>query len=247
MSIQCAVQAGRIQLNTSLAMAVAMYTFSIYSIRPITLIFGANSSGKSSVLHGLLLARHALDTGELDATRTEIGGDSVDLGGFRQYLHRRDMSRRVEWTAELNVAALRGQARRLLDKEKAVKVTVSFGVPLDDKGQPLPNERPWLISYEVESGGRVVVRLSRRPDGTMHVDRLDRETLQPLIEGVILSHTTTEQVDAADMAGLQTAVERLIPELRFAAQGFLPNRLLGEQSFFFFFFFLYLLGSVTYC
>lgn len=198
-------------------------------IRPITLIFGANSSGKSSVLHGLLLARHALDTGELDATRTEIGGDSVDLGGFRQYLHRRDMSRRVEWTAELNVAALRGQARRLLDKEKAVKVTVSFGVPLDDKGQPLPNERPWLISYEVESGGRVVVRLSRRPDGTMHVDRLDRETLQPLIEGVILSHTTTEQVDAADMAGLQKAVEGLIPELRFAAQGFLPNRLLGEQ------------------
>jgi hypothetical protein len=35
-------------------------------IRPWTLIFGANSSGKSSVLHGLLLARHAMDTGELE-------------------------------------------------------------------------------------------------------------------------------------------------------------------------------------
>ena len=200
-------------------------------IRPITLIFGANSSGKSSVLHGLLLARHALDSGELDVSRTEIGGDSVDLGGFRQYLHRRDMSRRVEWAAELNAGALRGQARRLLGREKAVKVTVSFGLPLDDHGQPLPNERPWLISYEVESGGRVVVRLSRRPDGTMHVDRLDRETLQPLIEGVVTINTTTERIaDETEMVALQKAVEGdVIPNLRFAAQGFLPGHLLGEQ------------------
>src|SRR5437016_751663 len=28
-------------------------------IRPLTLVFGANSSGKSSLLHGLLLGRHA--------------------------------------------------------------------------------------------------------------------------------------------------------------------------------------------
>jgi AAA15 family ATPase/GTPase len=34
-------------------------------IRPLTLIFGANSSGKSSLIHGLLLARHAMETGEL--------------------------------------------------------------------------------------------------------------------------------------------------------------------------------------
>ncbi len=40
-------------------------------IRPLTLIFGANSSGKSSIIHGLLLARHALDTGEVDVSRTE--------------------------------------------------------------------------------------------------------------------------------------------------------------------------------
>jgi hypothetical protein len=199
-------------------------------IRPITLIFGANSAGKSSVLHGFLLARHAVDTGQLDVSRTEIGGDSVDLGGFRQYLHRCDMSRRVEWTAELNAGALRGQARQLLDKTSTAKVTVSFGVPLDDHGQPLPNERPWLISYEVESAERVVVRLSRRPDGTMHVDRLERETLQPLINGVILSNTTTVRVDpTTEMAGLQKAVEELIPTLRFGAQGFLPGRLLGEQ------------------
>lgn len=59
-------------------------------IKPLTLIFGANSSGKSSIIHSLLLARHALDRGELDVFKTDIGGDSADLGGIRQYTHTRD-------------------------------------------------------------------------------------------------------------------------------------------------------------
>jgi hypothetical protein len=176
------------------------------------------------------MARHGVDTGELDISRTDIGGDSVDLGGFRQFVHRCDTSRRVEWTAELHTGALRGQARRLLGKPHAASLSLTFGVPLDDKGHSLPNERPWLTSYEVEATGRVIVRLSRRPDGTMHVDRIDRETLQPLINSVILSNTTTERIDVADSAALQKAVEELIPTLRFIAQGFLPDRLLGEQD-----------------
>jgi AAA15 family ATPase/GTPase len=33
-------------------------------VRPLTLIYGANSSGKSSVLHSLVLAHHTLETGD---------------------------------------------------------------------------------------------------------------------------------------------------------------------------------------
>ena len=53
-------------------------------LRPITLIYGANSAGKSSVLHALALAHHAIETGDLDTQRTQIGGETIDLGGFRQ-------------------------------------------------------------------------------------------------------------------------------------------------------------------
>jgi len=56
-------------------------------VRPLPLIYGANSSGKSSVLHSMILARHAQETGELDVHRTNVGGESVDLDGFRQYVH----------------------------------------------------------------------------------------------------------------------------------------------------------------
>lgn len=62
-------------------------------LRPITLVFGANSAGKSSLIHSLLLARNAHETGEMDVRPgSAIAGDSVDLGGFYQYVHRRHES-----------------------------------------------------------------------------------------------------------------------------------------------------------
>ncbi len=70
-------------------------------IRPLTLIFGPNSSGKSSVIHSLLLAHEAMKNGNLDIHRTEIGGDSVDLGGFKQYVYNRDTNRKIQWAIEL--------------------------------------------------------------------------------------------------------------------------------------------------
>jgi hypothetical protein len=48
-------------------------------IKPLTLIFGANSAGKSSIIHGLLLACHATETGNLDVHKTRISGDTGTL------------------------------------------------------------------------------------------------------------------------------------------------------------------------
>ncbi len=42
-------------------------------LRPLTLIYGANSAGKSSILHALALAHHAVETDDIDAQRTRIG------------------------------------------------------------------------------------------------------------------------------------------------------------------------------
>ncbi len=198
-------------------------------LRPLTLVFGANSSGKSSLIHGLLLARHAIKTGELDATRTEIGGDSVDLGGFRQYVHRRQADRRVELAVELDNRALMGSASRLLQKHKSTKVTLTIGVPLDDVGQPRRDEAPRLVSYEVECGGHSVLRLSGRPDKTMQLDRLDEDTLLLMTDDVGFSNWTTRRVSSeADKKIIQDAAQPLIPMLRFTCQRWLPSRLLSE-------------------
>ncbi len=73
-------------------------------IKPLTLIYGANSAGKSSIIHGLLLGCQANKTGNLDIHKVNIAGDSVDLGGFRQYVHRRDTKNIVAWNLEIGLS-----------------------------------------------------------------------------------------------------------------------------------------------
>ena len=68
---------------------------------PITLLFGANSAGKSSVLHGLQYVREILERNNANADRTLQGGDAVDLGGFLNLVHGRDRERRIEIEVEM--------------------------------------------------------------------------------------------------------------------------------------------------
>lgn len=64
-------------------------------IRPITLLFGANSAGKSTILQSLLFLRELLEGSSPDADRLSVGGESLDLGGFREFVHGRLSSNRV--------------------------------------------------------------------------------------------------------------------------------------------------------
>lgn len=57
-------------------------------LRPITLLFGPNSGGKSSVLHAIHYAREILLKRNIDVFRCESGGNALDLGGFGSVTHR---------------------------------------------------------------------------------------------------------------------------------------------------------------
>lgn len=111
-------------------------------LKPITLIFGPNSAGKSSFIHSLALAHEAQfgrdkrSLARLDVHHTDIGGSSIDLGGFRQYVHRGQANRRVEWGAELAVTSFDGRLAQLLAPVNTITVTLSLGIELDDQ-EPL--------------------------------------------------------------------------------------------------------------
>lgn len=96
-------------------------------LRPITLLYGANSSGKSSVLHALALAHHAVETGDVDVHRTQIGGDSIDLGSFGQYVHQRQRQRQVELTFEIVPEMLTGRIAEWLRAARIVAVELGIG------------------------------------------------------------------------------------------------------------------------
>jgi energy-coupling factor transporter ATP-binding protein EcfA2 len=60
-------------------------------IRPLTLIFGPNSAGKSSIVQALALIRHAFyNKGYAEADRVDMGWSEIRLGGWQNLVHAHD-------------------------------------------------------------------------------------------------------------------------------------------------------------
>ena len=72
-------------------------------LRPITLLFGANSAGKSSVLQALHYVREILERQNVNADRTLQGGEVIDLGGFLNLVHGRDQQKQIEIAIEMEL------------------------------------------------------------------------------------------------------------------------------------------------
>ena len=108
---------------------------------PITLIFGENSAGKSTILQALNLLKQtqeSRDTGALLLPRTENG--IVDLGSFQEMLFDHDLKRtlsiRVETTVKSIVGTLHvdsGRTIRLPFGKNRIDIEFSFKRPSLEK------------------------------------------------------------------------------------------------------------------
>jgi ABC-type ATPase involved in cell division len=67
---------------------------------PLTLLFGANSAGKSTILQALLYLHEVIERGSADVDRTELGGTVLELGGFARLVHRHETERAIVLRAE---------------------------------------------------------------------------------------------------------------------------------------------------
>jgi len=72
-------------------------------IKPITLLFGPNSSGKSSIFQSLLYAYEVYKNNNLDPVHTDKGGSAVDLGGFKNIIHNHNLNNPIEYIFNLDV------------------------------------------------------------------------------------------------------------------------------------------------
>lgn len=72
-------------------------------IRPITLLFGKNSAGKSTILQAMHYAREILQHRNPDPDKTVLGGDSIDLGGFANLVHGHDKTNQIRLAFEVGL------------------------------------------------------------------------------------------------------------------------------------------------
>lgn len=196
-------------------------------LRPLTLIFGANSSGKSSILHSLLLSHHAIQTGQLDIHWTKAGGESVDLGGFGQYIHKRNINSEVDWAVDIDTKKINLADQELINLLKNVqKLTV--GVSIGTRGG---RGRVRVRSFFLEGDGRRILNMSYRSKGRLQLDSLDVEhpIIRELIKAILEAYGFCK-VLSEDYEEIKTIIDKLVPEITARVSGFLPTKIqLGEE------------------
>ncbi len=202
-------------------------------IRPLTLIYGANSSGKSSVLHSLLFACHAKKTGNLDIHRTNLSGESVDLGGFRQFVYQRDVNRHVEWTIELDTRSFENRLVELPAAISHLAASFAVGISLEDIGKPAKDALPELHSYEVFADGDSLLRMSRLSKGRLKLDRLNYE--HPVFRKAFIRWSTVFEMSIArisDYKLIDGVITNVVPSIFAQIGTFLPEHvdLFHEQK-----------------
>ncbi|MCB9365893.1 MAG: AAA family ATPase [Calditrichaeota bacterium] len=229
-------------------------------LRPITLVYGANSSGKSSILHSLLFARHAQETDEqqvsvLDTHRTKIGGDSVDLGGFRQFIHQRNPSNTMRWAVELQAASRTSLAASILEKVKLLSVAVDIGLshievtekresvdPRTNKrimvevptGRLVPTGNPSVQALLVEGDGLPLVSFTLNPSNKMlQLRSLNHEhaAFREVIEAIVMLSTTTEALHPSDFEGINETIGELTSGVFAECKRLFPRGLSESSAF----------------
>lgn len=63
-------------------------------IKPITLIFGPNSSGKSSIFQSMLMLKQTIDEAKNKEDTLLPKGSLVDLGSYREFINNHDVNKR---------------------------------------------------------------------------------------------------------------------------------------------------------
>ena len=202
------------------------------ALRPITLIFGANSSGKSSLVHALLLAHNALETGELDTFKTVLGGEAVDLGGFRQYVHRRNADAFPEFSAVIAIGRAPRALRAMLPSTaKTLSLELRWGVPgidEDEHGKPVP-ARPEVRTCDFLLDEKPLLRFFRRLDGRFQIKELGQDAFRQGLEAMVLAGTTVSQATAEDVSTAGRAFAEFVGTIQFDGGGCLPGTVIVES------------------
>ncbi|MEF1220832.1 AAA family ATPase, partial [Photobacterium damselae] len=75
-------------------------------LAPLTLLYGPNSSGKSSIIQSLLLIKQSMENRNQHAAPT-FSGNLVDLGSFKTVVHKhnaeKDISFEIEYMSSLDI------------------------------------------------------------------------------------------------------------------------------------------------
>ncbi len=155
-------------------------------LKPITLLFGPNSAGKSTIFQALVYAREILHRHNLDPDRTELGGEWMDLGGFRSLVNSHNFESSISLGFELDLsesgvptyltpleehALESSEHQRTSDEwlDKVQQAEVRFSISWSDQ-----MERPFVDSVSIEINYQDFAILKCSNDARqIHIESID--------------------------------------------------------------------------
>lgn len=176
-------------------------------LAPITLLFGANSAGKSTVLQALQYVREVLERRNANPDRTLYGGEFIDLGGFHNLVHEHDESKTIaiklefqlnrtdlpelvpeafdEWlNVEPEVWELYELLRETRNRTESVSVELKIGWS--------SNRQAAIVrGYEVGLNGSLLAKIESQADGKDASIQIDPKN------PIFTRYRTQEEIDSA--------------------------------------------------
>lgn len=74
-------------------------------LKPITLLFGENSAGKSTIIQAIHYSLEILGKRNFDPNWTVYGGNIVSLGGFKSLVHNQDLTKQIVIRFDLDLSS----------------------------------------------------------------------------------------------------------------------------------------------
>ncbi|MEO0023860.1 MAG: hypothetical protein RL196_301 [Actinomycetota bacterium] len=138
-------------------------------LRPLTLIFGPNASGKSSIIRSLLLQEQSLgprDFGPFGANGFIFEGPSISLASFANVVHKHDEDASIKMAFTTKVFAPRSNQTGYIENHLSslsIEYTIGIQAPFSAirfEAQGKNNEDPMVLEFEfLQRKGLVLRRL----------------------------------------------------------------------------------------
>ncbi len=197
--------------------------------RPITLLFGPNSAGKSTILQTLQFMQELLERRNVDPDRTIVGGESIDLGGFRNFAAHHDVSEpitvRVDFApgddplptyGQLSIDETADQDVRKDLAENGIGAVESAWVKISSQWDA-ETQKPWITAYEVGLNGQRIAEIA-----TQQQTHLPSITFFDFDHPLFLRLDEMEGVKENDETGTRAELKSLAKDLIFDPEQLSP-------------------------
>ena len=203
----------------------------IIDLRPITLLFGPNSAGKSTILQALHYVREILERQNPDPDQT-IAGGLIDLGGFAALVHNHKMGRAISVKLVIDIGDEQGSdrlpingggyldnpdfdnlsLRYVLGENTELEdyaVVQKIGVGIDVRWSELL-AGPYVSALRIDMDGNPVAAIHSPPqEGRAYI--ADLNFAHPLLQQII-EHDDNQDEEEVEALGLEPADDEMEPD-----------------------------------